>query len=347
MLPHPSDPWLREPYVTSANIYVELAERANGPIPKPLEFSYVWGSALEELSRVQPDARIINLETSVTRSADCVPKGINYRMSPENIPCIAAAGIDCCVLANNHVLDWGQAGLAETLETLGAANIKAAGAGRDIAEASAPAIIEIAGKGRVVVFSFGTKDSGIEWQDAATANRPGVNLLNDLSDRVGAGIATQVRKVKQPNDIVVASIHWGSNWGYEIPRAQVEFGRKLVDAAGVDIVHGHSSHHVKAFEVYKGRPLFYGCGDFLTDYEGIGGHEEFRDDLVLMYFVGIEPTSGKLSQLTLIPLLIKNFRLNRASKRETLWLRDTLNREGRVFGTRVELNEEGTLVLAN
>ncbi len=111
VLPNPSDPRLCEPYVTSAVGYVELAEMANGPIPKPVDFSYVWGDALEELRDLRPDVRIINLETSVTKSEDCVPKGINYRMNPENIACLTVAEIDCCVLANNHIRDWGDSGL--------------------------------------------------------------------------------------------------------------------------------------------------------------------------------------------------------------------------------------------
>src|SRR5512145_2882467 len=100
ILPHPSKPRLFEPYVTSAVTYVELAERAVGPIPRPVGFDYVWGDALAELRRVRPDARIVNLETSVTRSNEAWPdKGIHYRMHPANVPCLTAAGIDCCALA--------------------------------------------------------------------------------------------------------------------------------------------------------------------------------------------------------------------------------------------------------
>ena len=75
---------------------------------------------------------------------------------------------------------------------------------------------------------------------------------------------------------MVASVHWGSNWGYDIPREQTVFAHRLIDEAGVDIIHGHSSHHVRAIEVYKDRLILYGCGDFLNDYEGISGYEEFR-----------------------------------------------------------------------
>ncbi|HEX9877896.1 MAG TPA: CapA family protein, partial [Gammaproteobacteria bacterium] len=131
ILPHPSSPVLYEGYVRSALDYVALAERTNGPIPRAVPFSYVWGDALDELDRRKPDLRIINLETAVTRSDRPELKGINYRMNPANLPCVGAAGIDCCVLANNHVLDWGREGLLETLDAVKQAGIKTAGAGRD------------------------------------------------------------------------------------------------------------------------------------------------------------------------------------------------------------------------
>jgi poly-gamma-glutamate capsule biosynthesis protein CapA/YwtB (metallophosphatase superfamily) len=105
ILPHPSSPQLHERYVTSTDGYVRLAETINGPIPRPADFSYVWGVALDEWRRAAPDVRLINLETAITRSESFFPKGINYRMSPENVECLLTAGIDCCVLANNHVLD--------------------------------------------------------------------------------------------------------------------------------------------------------------------------------------------------------------------------------------------------
>jgi len=84
ILPQPCDPILYETYATSALHYVQLAEEATGPIPRQVGASYVWGAALNELNRTPADARIINLETSITRSATFEPKGINYRMSREN-----------------------------------------------------------------------------------------------------------------------------------------------------------------------------------------------------------------------------------------------------------------------
>ncbi|MBI2492809.1 MAG: CapA family protein [Candidatus Rokubacteria bacterium] len=340
VLPHPGDPRIHEPHARSAGMYVELAERAHGPIPRPVDFAYVWGDALEELARVRPGARIVNLETSITRSDDYWRgKGINYRMHPDNVPCLTAAHIDCCVLANNHALDYGYPGLLETLETLWAAGVQSAGAGRNLAEARAPAVIDVPGTGRVLVFGFGTATSGIPPRWAATDDRPGVNLLEDLSDASLGQIQEMVRRVKRPRDVVVASIHWGGNWGFAVPEEHVRFAHGLI-GAGVDVVHGHSSHHVRPIEVFEGKLILYGCGDFLDDYEGIAGHEEFRDDLTLMYFPVVDPSTGRLAALHMTPMQIRHFKANRASRDDAGWLVETVNRESRRYDFRVELRDD-------
>ena len=143
----------------------------------------------------------------------------------------------------------------------------------------------------------------------------------------------------------MASIHWGGNWGYEVPRDQQEFAHLLIDEAGADVVHGHSSHHVKGIEVYKEKLILYGCGDFLNDYEGISGHEAYRGNLVLMYFVSTDPSTGNLISLHMTPMRIKRLRLNRALDNDVLWLKNILNREGKKFGTSVALDADNTLML--
>lgn len=346
VLLHPGNPDLYEPYVRNAKIYVELAERLNGPVPRPAGFSYIWGEALAELDRARPDVRVINLETAITASNDYWKgKGINYRMHPANIPCLAAARVDCCVLANNHVLDWGYRGLADTLDALRHASLATAGAGRDSREAETPAILDRAGKGRVLVFGFGCDSSGIPPEWAAADDKPGVNRLPDLSPETARRLAARIRRVKRERDIVVASIHWGGNWGYAIPDEQRRFAHALIDEAGVDIVHGHSSHHPKAVEVYRGKLILYGCGDFINDYEGIEGYESFRDDLALMYFPTVNPADGKLTSLEMVPLQMRRFRLNRPSAEDFRWIRDRLDRESGKFGGAVEASDDRRLIL--
>jgi len=265
-------------------------------------------------------------------------------MHPENVRCLTAAKVDLCVLANNHVLDWGRSGLIDTIETLRKANVGTVGAGRNLEEAQAPAILE-AKQTRVVVFSFGSPTSGIPYSWAASRNEPGANLLKDFSDETVRCVEGQVERVKQQVDIVIASIHWGGNWGFGIPPEQIRFAHSLIDHAGVDVVYGHSSHHVKGIQVYRGKPILYGCGDFLDDYESIGGYEEFRGDLGLMYFVSMDALTGKLIRLQMKPTQIKNFSVTRTSEADSRWLRDTLNREGAALGTRAHLGHNNTLEL--
>lgn len=346
VLPHPSRPRLFESYIRSALGYVALAEQISGPIRRPVGFDYIWGDALAELHRLQPDARIVNLETAVTVSDDAWPgKGIHYRMQPANVPCVTAAKIDCCVLANNHVLDWGRAGLLETLDVLHRARIRTAGAGRDETAAVAPAIIDMPDKGRVLVLAFGVADSGVPRDWAAGARTPGVNFLSSLSTAAAAAIGRRVRSIKRETDLVVASLHWGDNWGFAIPAAQREFAHALIEQAQVDLVHGHSSHHVKGVEVHRGKPILYGCGDFLNDYEGIEGQEEYRGDLALMYFPTFDPATGRLLRFSMTPTQIRHFRVNRAPDEGERWLFETLNREGRQFGTWAERAENHTFRL--
>jgi poly-gamma-glutamate synthesis protein (capsule biosynthesis protein) len=347
VLAQPCDPVLHESYVHSALHYVRLAEEANGPIPRRADPSYVWGAALDQWSLKRPDARIINLETSVTRSSDYAIKGINYRVSPENANCLPAAGIDCCVLANNHVLDWGYAGLSETLSTLRHLGIKTAGAGRNLDEASTPAQLDVRDKGRVLIFSFALQSSGVPLGWAASSDSPGVNFLRDLSPASIARIGTQIVHARQPGDTIVVSIHWGSNWGYEIPDNERRFAHALIDDVGASIVHGHSSHHAKGMEIYHNRLILYGCGDFLNDYEGIDGYEEFRGDLALMYFADLDAANADLVSLEIVPLQIRNFRFVQPSRPDVEWLQQRLDRECGRLGASVTPTAEGRLVLVS
>ena len=344
VLPYPGSPVLYEDYVRDARDYVQLAEAASGSIPRPVDFAHIWGDALNELDRARPDVRIINLETSITCNGEPWPdKGIHYRMNPRNASCITAAHIDCCCLANNHVLDWGRQGLMDSIGTLDAAGVSHAGAGSNAVQAAAPAVLGLANKGRVLVFAFGSMDSGIPAAWIAGKNRPGVNLLENLSEDTARRVAADVRRYKGPGDAIVVSIHWGGNWGYAIPGAQMDFAHRLIEN-GVNVVHGHSSHHVKAIEVYRDRLILYGCGDFITDYEGIGGRDEFRSDLALMYLVKLS-VDGSLAEVRLVPMRSRRFSLKRASREDGKWLCNLLNDLGSPFGTETLLEEDNSMAL--
>jgi poly-gamma-glutamate capsule biosynthesis protein CapA/YwtB (metallophosphatase superfamily) len=345
ILPHPGDPELREAYAKDARTYVALAERAHGPIPRPVSFCWPWGDALRLLEDIAPDVRVINLETSITASGEFAPgKAVHYRMSPGNVGCVVAARPDACTLANNHVLDFGQRGLADTLQVLSGAGLRSVGAGPDSDVSRQPATVPVPGGGRMVIVSCGAASSGIPASWAAAPGRPGVNLLPGLSPRVADDLIGQVQASRRPGDVAVVSIHWGSNWGYDVDPDQVRFARRLIDG-GVDVVHGHSSHHPRPIEVFRGKLILYGCGDCIDDYEGIAGYGAYRSDLRLLYFASLDPGTGQLAALQMAPMRARKMRLYQAPVEDRQWLRAVLDRISRGFGSRVDLEPDGMLVL--
>jgi poly-gamma-glutamate synthesis protein (capsule biosynthesis protein) len=268
-----------------------------------------------------------------------------YRMHPDNLPCLRAFGIDCCVLANNHVLDWGRVGLLATLDALGATGLRIAGAGRSEAEAWAPAVLALPDKGRALVFAAALPSSGVPRQWAAGAGSPGVAFIDDVSPQNAAAVAAHIDRHRQGDDVVIVSLHWGANWGYEVSPQERAFAQSLIAEAGADIVHGHSSHHPKGIEVHHGKPIFYGCGDFLNDYEGISGYESYRGDLSLLYLVTLNRSDRSCQAVEMRPFRIRRFRLETATAEEAHWLQQRMDRKCRRFGGGVTLRD-GRLVLS-
>jgi len=236
ILPHPGDPTLREPLEDAGN-YVTYAEEASGPIPRPVDFAWPWGDALPLVDDFSPDIRLLNLETTITADGEFAPrKAVHYRMHPDNLACLTAIRPDVCTLANNHILDFGPGGLTDTLHALSGAGIEGVGAGVDSEQAQRPAMLTLPDGHRAVIGAGGAESSGVPRRWAATATRPGVAFIPNLSNRAAVDIADRVLALKQPGDIAIVSLHWGSNWGYDVPPSQVRFARRLIDA-GVDLVH--------------------------------------------------------------------------------------------------------------
>ncbi|MEV6430990.1 CapA family protein [Nocardia sp. NPDC051463] len=338
ILPHPGNPSLRERYVDDARTYVELAERAHGAFARPVDFRHPWGDVVAILAQHDPDVRLINLETAITADGAFEPaKGIHYRMNPGNLPVLTVVAPVVCALANNHILDFGSEGLVDTLEALDSAGIHHAGAGVDLDNALAPAISEVEDGGRVVIVSVAAGSSGVPACWAAGRDQPGLWWVgHSPSVRAADEVAAEVLTHKRVRDIAIVSIHWAPNWGYGVAPSEAQFAHRLIDA-GVDLVHGHSAHHPRPIEIYRGKPILYGCGDVIDDYEGIGGHERYRTDLRLLYLVTIDIDAV---EVRMIPLRVRHMRLESAARRESRWLCETIERISRDFGTCVTLRHD-------
>lgn len=338
ILPHPGPAELREPVVTDANEYVNLAERCNGPIARPVPFGWPWGNLLTVLEAWAPHVRAINLETSITGAGEFASgKSVHYRMHPNNLPCLQQIRPDVCALANNHVLDFGPEGLIHTLDNARAAGLPVAGAGGDLGSAASPVRVETPIRG-VRFASVACSSSGVGPDWAAKHDRPGVWLLPELTRQRAYELVGRVRDTMPGNDLMVISIHWGANWGYELPRSHRRFAHHLIDA-GADVVHGHSSHHPRPVEIYRGKLILHGCGDLVNDYEGIGGTEQYRDELRLAYLATIHAPTGTLRDLVLVPLRARRMRLESTVPRDTEWICATMNRISNDLGAHFRVVE--------
>ena len=153
-----------------------------------------------------------------------------------------------------------------------------------------------------------------------------------------------MRESAQPGDILVVSVHWGWQLGLRSPPGAPAASRTGSSTPGWHVVHGHSSHHPRPCEVYRDRLVLYGCGDLVNDYEGIGGYEEFRDDLRLLYRATVD-RDGALLTAELLPFRSRRMRLERAAPADAAWLADVLDRESRSRGSHLALGAGGRIEL--
>ncbi len=252
VLPHPCAPQLFEQWAHSANDYVDLAQQASGAIGRGLDYAHPWGDALAVLQEQRPDARLVNLETAVTTSEDAQPgKGIHYRMHPENLPCLVSAG-DRLLRSRQQP----RAGLgpcrarADTGDRCMRPGCARRGPVAMRRRPRRPPCIAPARAGAGAGLRVSPRPAAARLRIGLRGDRAcGVNLLESFRRRGAGDCAPRWRATGRPGDIVVVSVHWGGNWGFEIPREERAFAHALVDAGGADIVHGHSSHHVKGIEV--------------------------------------------------------------------------------------------------
>ncbi len=194
------------------------------------------------------------------------------KADPGHAPHLAAAGLTLVSLGNNHTMDYGPAGLSETLDALTKAGIAFAGAGPDLAAAKRPAVVTLPSGLRVGLISalaFVT-DSALAKCHPATASTPGVFALS-LGGQVGPRQAERLRRLvadaRQLADVVLVALHWGDERKTNPKPYQVALGRAFVEA-GADAVLGAHPHVLQPVEVYRGRPILYSLGNLVSPLPG-------------------------------------------------------------------------------
>jgi poly-gamma-glutamate capsule biosynthesis protein CapA/YwtB (metallophosphatase superfamily) len=242
---------------------------------------YDWAFAEMDEYR-QADIAMVNLENPLTRASEPLPdKQFNFKADPDAIQVLTQGGVDIVTLANNHAMDYQASGLFETMETLDQAGIHYIGAGRDIAEARRPEIMEV--KGQRIAF-LGYYDADFH---AAGEGIPGTNPTHN--DR----IAEDIRAIRNQVDWIVVNYHWGEEKSSYPGDWQVKLAHFTIDQ-GADLVVGHHPHVLQGAEIYKGRPIAYSLGNFIfggnsrSDYDTAVLKVSLNDKQMKVEFLPVE-----------------------------------------------------------
>ena len=300
--------------------------RTVDPVISREGYSYVWGDVLPILRAT--DVNVINLETTLTNSTRKVPKVFNFKAAPDKIKTLTEAGIKLANLANNHILDYSEQGLEETLHALQAAGIQYAGAGMDAEQASRPAFLDI--KGFRLGF-IGLTDNEPGWK--AGAGKSGINYIN-VSDKGQRTKALEsISQTGKDADLVIVSIHWGPNMKEEPSAGFIDFAHELVEH-GADIIHGHSAHIFQGIEIYRNSVVMYDTGDFIDDY---AVDQVLKNNHSFLFL--IEVTREGIERLQLVPVLISNYQVNLAQDQSYEWSMKRMQKLSARF--RTDINDKG------
>ena len=251
-----------------------------------------WGFDKVALVTERADLFLVNLECPFTRRGEKLPKNFNCRARPELVEALARGGVDVVSLANNHLMDWGEDGLVDTLATLDAARIRHFGAGRRLAEARKPVVLESKGVKVAFLGYFFLGERNIEPREViATEAQPGV--AGHFSD-VGAMktmLEADIRAAKALAQHVVPFFHWGREGQGQVEPYQIELAHAAIDA-GASAVVGSHPHVLQGVELYRGAPIAYSLGNFV--FGGNWDPKDKRAALLELTFAGRGRPSARL-----------------------------------------------------
>lgn len=279
----------------------------------------------EELITHMQQADVMCLNNEFTYSLQGAPlegKMYTFRANPDRVSILQEMGVDIVKLANNHVYDYGRQALLDTFETLENVGISYIGAGRNLEEAMKPVYIEIDGKR--VAFVAASRAEKYKMTPQATEEKPGILRCYD-----NTLFLEMIREARENADFVLAYVHWGTEYSFELEEVQLTTGKEYLDA-GADVVIGAHTHCLQGMEYYDGKPIIYSLGNYWFN-------EKTLDSMLLdLHFYGGD-NGGKL-EVQVIPAI--------QSEKRTRIVTDTAEQE-RIYSflenisINVEINQEG------
>ncbi|WP_348810753.1 CapA family protein [Flavobacterium maritimum] len=290
-------------------------------------YRYPWGNVLPLLEKT--DINIINLEAALTNSTKKVYKTFNFKATPDRIETLTTAKVTVANLANNHILDFSEEGLVETIQALNEVGIVHTGAGMNDKEAKKPVILTVKNN-RLGILGFTDNEPG--WK--AGGSWSGINYIDISNNEDCEKALTAIAELRKEADLLIVSIHWGPNMQAEPERDFIDFAHAMIEK-GADIIHGHSAHNFQGIEVYHQKLILYDTGDFLDDY---AVDPFLRNDHCFLFKV--EVSQKRIEKLVLVPVLISHCQVNLATNEEYKWSIERVQKLSAKFGTDVSDNGE-------
>jgi poly-gamma-glutamate synthesis protein (capsule biosynthesis protein) len=209
------------------------------------------------------DLFVVNLECPFTSRGEKIPKNFNFRARPDLVRGLIAGGVGAVSLANNHLMDYGPVGLLDTLSTLDAAKLPHFGAGKNLAEARRPAVIERRGVRIALLGYFFLGQHNIEPEEViATEHRPGVAGHWADAEIMERMLREDVAAAKLQADLVIPFFHWGREGNHFPEPYQTKLAHAAIDSGAAAVLGSHP-HVLQGLELYRGAPVVYSLGNFV------------------------------------------------------------------------------------
>ena len=271
--------YINEKMDPTLNTFISKLTRIDNAGYSDNAMKIIYGQTYKIINKC--DLLVGNLESCITNRMDREKKAFNFRIHPKYSRALKIHKNMFLNVANNHIMDYQIEGMYDTLNDLDKLDIKYSGAGKNIQEAIKPVIMDIGG---IKIGIIGCADHYDYW--GATNNKPGIYYV-DYNNY--GHILNHIKETKRNVDILIMSIHWGWNFIKGIDNKYQKFARDVFDA-GVNIIHGQSSHHVKCIRYNNTHMVMYGIGDFVNDYTV---NDAYRSNLGVIVKVS---TDGKSIQ---------------------------------------------------
>lgn len=256
-----------------------------------------------ELLNIMSEADLMCVNNEFTYSTNGSPldgKMYTFRANPERVSILHEMGVDTVLLANNHVYDYGEISLLDTLDTLNNAGIKYFGAGKNLDEAMSPVYFEIDGK--TIAYVAASRAEKNKMTPQATEDSAGILRCYDPA------LFIEVIKEADANaDFVIANVHWGTEYSTVLEEAQLTTGKQYIDA-GADVIIGSHSHCLQGMEYYNGKPIIYSLGNFWFN------NKTLDSMLIQLHFSG-DSTSESL-EVQMVPAIQSGCTVQLASDEE-------------------------------